>query len=295
MKLSANGLQIEVDVQGPADGEPLLLIMGLGMQLIGWPDELVQLLVSQGFRVLRHDNRDVGLSQGFDHLGVPSVVAAALRHRFRLPVNPPYTVADMAADALGVLDALGVKRAHVCGASMGGMIAQHLAATHPHRVSSLTLIMTTSGARGLPQARLAAQKALLSRPAQTDLASYIAHMAKVLAVIGSPAYPAEPARQQARLQAAFHRAYRPAGSARQLVAIAADGDRSPMLKTIVAPTRVIHGELDPLVPVQAAHDLLRKIDGSIADIVPGMGHDLPLPLLAHVARGIGANAARRGV
>jgi pimeloyl-ACP methyl ester carboxylesterase len=269
--------------------------MGLGRQLIGWPDELVQLLVSQRFRVLRHDNRDVGLSQGFDHLGVPSVVAAALRHRFRLPVNPPYTVADMAADALGVLDALAVKRAHVCGASMGGMIAQHLAATHPHRVSSLTLIMTTSGARGLPQARLAAQKALLSRPAQTDLASYIAHMAKVLAVIGSPAYPAEPARQQARLQAAFHRAYRPAGSARQLVAIAADGDRSPMLKTIVAPTRVIHGELDPLVPVQAAHDLLRKIDGSIADIVPGMGHDLPLPLLAHVARGIGANAARRGV
>ncbi|MEO7854378.1 MAG: alpha/beta fold hydrolase [Rubrivivax sp.] len=295
MKLSANGLQIEVDVQGPADGEPLLLIMGLGMQLIGWPDELVQLLVSQGFRVLRHDNRDVGLSQGFDHLGVPSVVAAALRHRLRLPVNPPYTVADMAADALGVLDALGVKRAHVCGASMGGMIAQHLAATHPERVSSLTLIMTTSGARGLPQARLAAQKALLSRPSQPDLASYTAHMAKVLAVIGSPAYPAEPARQQARLQAAFRRAYRPAGSARQLVAIAADGDRSLMLKTIVAPTRVIHGELDPLVPVQAAHDLLRKIDGSVADIVPGMGHDLPLPLLQHVAQGIVANAARRGV
>jgi pimeloyl-ACP methyl ester carboxylesterase len=294
MKISANGLQLEVDIQGPADGEPLMLIMGLGMQLIGWPDELVALLVSRGFRVIRHDNRDVGLSQGFDHLGVPSVIGAALRHRLRLRVNAPYTVADMADDALGVLDALGVQRAHVCGASMGGMIAQHLAAKHPARIASLTLIMTTSGARGLPQAQLAAQKALLSRPAQLDLASYAAHMVKVLAVIGSPAYPPEPARQQARLQAAFRRAYRPAGSARQLVAIAADGDRSPLLKSIAAPTRVIHGERDPLVPVPAAHDLLRKIHGSVADIVPGMGHDLPLPLLAHVAQGIALNAARRG-
>ena len=294
MKISANGLQIEVDVQGPPNGEPLLLIMGLGMQLIGWPDELVQMLVAQGFRVIRHDNRDVGLSQGFDHLGVPSVVAAALRLRVGLPVHPPYRVADMAADALGVLDALGVQRAHVCGASMGGMIAQHMGANYPERVKSLTLIMTTSGARALPQARLAAQRALLSRPSSLDLAAYTAHMARVLSVIGSPAYPPEPARLQARLQASFTRAYRPAGTARQLVAVAADGDRSPMLKSISAPTRVIHGELDPLVPLPAAHDLVRKIGGAEVDIVPGMGHDMPLPLLPRIAQGITVNAARRG-
>jgi pimeloyl-ACP methyl ester carboxylesterase len=293
MNISANGLQIEVDVQGPPDGEPLLLIMGLGMQLIGWPDELVQMLVAQGFRVIRHDNRDVGLSQGFEHLGVPNVVLGALRQRVGLQVNAPYRVADMAADALGVLDALGVQQAHVCGASMGGMIAQHIGATHPERVKSLTLIMTTSGARALPQASLGVQRVMLSRPSSIDLGAYTAHMSKVLAAIGSPAYPPEPTRLQNRLQASFTRAYRPAGTARQLMAIVADGDRSPLLKAISAPTRVIHGELDPLVPVPAAHDLVRKINGAEPDIVPGMGHDLPLPLLPRIAQGIVENAARR--
>jgi pimeloyl-ACP methyl ester carboxylesterase len=293
MNISANGLQIEVDVQGPPDGEPLLLIMGLGMQLIGWPDELVQMLVAQGFRVIRHDNRDVGLSQGFEHLGVPNVVLGALRQRVGLQVNAPYRVADMAADALGVLDALGVHQAHVCGASMGGMIAQHIGATHPERVKSLTLIMTTSGARALPQASLGVQRVMLSRPSSIDLGAYTAHMSKVLAAIGSPAYPPEPTRLQNRLQASFTRAYRPAGTARQLMAIVADGDRSPLLKAISAPTRVIHGELDPLVPVPAAHDLVRKINGAEPDIVPGMGHDLPLPLLPRIAQGIAENAARR--
>ncbi|MBI3369073.1 MAG: alpha/beta fold hydrolase, partial [Burkholderiales bacterium] len=128
MKLQANGLAIEVDDQGPANGEPLLLIMGLGMQLIAWPDELVADLVARGFRVIRLDNRDIGLSQGFDQAGVPNMLSATLRFSMHLPVPAPYTVADMAADALGVLDALGIARAHVCGASMGGMIAQHLAA-----------------------------------------------------------------------------------------------------------------------------------------------------------------------
>ena len=295
MKVIANGVEIEVDVQGPEHGEPLLLIMGLGMQLIGWPDELVQMLVARGFRVIRHDNRDVGLSQGFDRLGVPNVVAAALRHRLRLQVRAPYQLADMAADALGVLDALGIARAHVCGASMGGMIAQHMAAKHPLRVKSLTLIMTSSGARNLPQARLAAQRALLSRPQAGDPKAYMAHMAKVLGVIGSPDYPPDPLRLQQRLHASYTRAYRPAGTARQLVAVVADGDRSPLLRHITASTRVIHGAVDPLVPVDAAHDLVRKIAGAEADIVPGMGHDLPLPLLGRVAEGISHNASRRPV
>jgi pimeloyl-ACP methyl ester carboxylesterase len=124
----ANGIGIEVDDQGLPDGEPLLLIMGLGMQLTGWPDELVQVLVSRGFRVLRFDNRDIGLSQYFDHLGVPNLAWAGMRHALGLPVRAPYSLADMAGDAVGVLDALGIAQRHVCGASMGGMIAQHLAA-----------------------------------------------------------------------------------------------------------------------------------------------------------------------
>lgn len=293
MQVVANGLRIEVDVQGPADGDPLLLIMGLGMQLTGWPEELVQMLVERGFRVVRHDNRDVGLSQGFDEHGVPNPMVAALRQRLRLRVAAPYRVADMAADALGVLDALGIERAHVCGASMGGMIAQHLAAKHPRRVKSLTLIMTTSGARHLLQPKPAVVRALLSRPKRADLGVYTAHMSKVLRIIGSPGFPPDPQRMQQRLKASFERAYRPAGTARQLVAVVADGDRSPLLHRIVAPTRVIHGEADPLVPVPAAHDLVAKVPGAVADIVPGMGHDLPLALLPRIAEGIVANAARQ--
>jgi len=292
MQIVANGVQIEVDVQGPEQGEPILLIMGLGMQLIGWPDELVQMLVQRGFRVIRHDNRDVGLSQGFDSAGVPNVMLEALRHRFRLRVRAPYQIADMAADALGVLDALGIAHAHVCGASMGGMIAQHIAAKHPRRVKSLTLIMTTSGARHLRQAHPKVVRVLLSRPQRPDAQTYMAHMGHVLSVIGSPNYPPDPQRLRQRLMASFSRAYRPAGTARQLVAVAADGDRSPLLHRIVAPTRVIHGEADPLVPLPAAHDLVSKIAGAVADIVPGMGHDLPLPLLPRIADGIAKNAER---
>jgi pimeloyl-ACP methyl ester carboxylesterase len=292
MQVIANGVQIEVDIQGPEQGEPILLIMGLGMQLIGWPDELVQMLVQRGFRVIRHDNRDVGLSQGFDRHGVPNVMVEALRHRFRLRVRAPYQVADMAADALGVLDALGIEHAHICGASMGGMIAQHIAAKHPRRVRSLTLIMTTSGARHLKQAHPRVLRVLMSRPQKPDAQTYMAHMRHVLSVIGSPGYPPDPQRLQQRLMASFSRAYRPAGTARQLVAVAADGDRSPLLQRIVAPTRVIHGDVDPLVPVSAAHDLVQKIPGAVVDIVPGMGHDLPLPLLPRVADGIVENAGR---
>lgn len=292
MQIIANGLQIEVDIQGPEHGEPILLIMGLGMQLIGWPDELVLMLVQRGFRVIRHDNRDVGLSQGFDRLGVPNVMVEALRQRLRLRVRAPYQVADMAADALGVLDALGIEHAHICGASMGGMIAQHIAAKHPRRVRSLTLIMTTSGARNLKQAHPRVLRVLLSRPQAPDANTYMAHMKHVLSVIGSPAYPPDPQRLQQRAMASFSRAFRPAGTARQLVAVAADGDRSPLLHRIVAPTRVIHGQADPLVPVPAAYDLVQKITGAVADIVPGMGHDLPLPLLPRIAEGIVQNAAR---
>jgi pimeloyl-ACP methyl ester carboxylesterase len=292
MRVPANGIGIEIDDQGAMDGEPLLLIMGLGMQLIGWPDELVQLLVSRGFRVVRMDNRDAGLSQGFDHLGVPSMARVMLRHVLHLPVPTPYGLADMAGDALGVLDALGIARAHVCGASLGGMIAQHLASSQPARVKTLTLMMTTSGARHLPQPALRVRRALLRRPDGSDPAAVVAHLQRLLTLIGSPSYPPDPERLRTRLQATVQRAWRPAGTARQLVAVIADGDRSPLLPRIEAPTRIIHGEADPLVPVAAGHDLGARIRAAVVDIVPGMGHDLPLQLLPRFAEAIADNARR---
>ncbi len=295
MRVQANGIAVEVDDQGPPaspGGAPLLLIMGLGMQLIGWPEPLVQMLAARGRRVIRIDNRDAGLSQGFDHLGMPSVAWAALRYALRLPLRSSYTLADMARDALGVLDALGIERAHVVGASMGGMVAQHMAATQPQRVAALTLLMTTSGARGLPQASAKARAALLDRRGldPTNIEAVVDRLERVFTVIGSPGYrPAdEPARQQfrSRLRASVQRAYRPAGVARQLLAVAADGDRSPLLARITAPTHIIHGAADPLVPVTAAHDLNGKVKGSTLEIIDGMGHDLPPALWPRLAASI---------
>ena len=286
MRVVANGIGIEVDDQGLHSGEPLVLIMGLGMQLIGWPQELVQMLVSRGFRVIRLDNRDAGLSQGFDHLGTPNLAVEALRYMLHLPVRSAYRLADMAADTLGVMDALGIASAHVCGASMGGMIAQHLAAQHPQRVKSLTLMMTTTGSRRLPQPSLRVRGALLSRPDSNSPAALVAHLERLLGVIGSPAYPPERQRLQQRLEETVRRAFRPAGTARQIAAIAADGDRSARVAQIQTRTLVIHGDADPLVPVAAGHDLVRRIRGARGDFIPGMGHDLPLQLLERYAEGI---------
>jgi pimeloyl-ACP methyl ester carboxylesterase len=292
MRVVANGIGIEVDDQGPPGAEPLLLIMGLGMQLVAWPDELVQDLVSRGFRVIRMDNRDVGLSQGFDDHGKPNLALAALRYSLRLPVDSAYRLQDMAADCLGVLDALGIPQAHVCGASMGGMIAQHLAVRHPTRVKSLTLIMTTSGARHLPQPSLRVRGVLMSRPSGKDFDAVVAHLQRVVSIIGSPGYPNDAARLQQRLRASVARAWRPAGTARQLVAVVADGDRSVLVQNLRLPTFVIHGEDDPLVPVAAGRELARLIPGAKADFIPGMGHDLPLQLLPRIAQNIAENARR---
>ena len=292
MKVRANGLMIEVDDQGPRDAPVVLLVMGLGMQLTGWPDELVALLLGQGLRVVRFDNRDAGLSDGFDHVGVPSIPLNALRHFLRLPVRAPYALKDMAADAVGVLDALGIARAHIVGASLGGMICQHIAATWPERVASVTLIMTTSGSRRLPGPTMEARRALLSRPASREPEALITHSVEVFTKIGSPAFRLSPAEMRERAAASIARASRPQGSARQLLAIAADGDRTPMLARIQAPTQVIHGVLDPLVPVESGRDLVRRIPGALGDFIEGMGHDLPQALLGRISQGIAANVRR---
>ncbi len=297
MQVSANGVRLEVDLHGPIDGAPLLMVMGLGMQLTAWPDGLVDALVAQGFRVIRFDNRDIGLSQPFDELGVPSVPMAALLHTLHLPVKAPYTLADLARDAVGVLDALGIARAHVCGASMGGMVAQHLGFTHGDRLSSLTLMMTSSGARHVPRESWQVRKLLMSRPrrgatpAQT-LDNLLDHFVALYGVIGSPAYPAPAEALRERIAQSVQRSFRPQAVARQMVAIAADTDRAERLPHISAPTLVLHGEGDTLIPVAAAHDLAARIPGATLDTLPGWGHDLPEALWPRLAGAIAANAAR---
>ena len=292
MQITANRLTLEVEDHGPKSGEPLLLVMGLGMQLTGWPDEFVQLLVAKGFRVIRFDNRDIGLSQGFDHLGAPNLIVASLRYALRLPVSSPYTLDDMARDAVGVLDALGIARAHVCGASMGGMIAQLMAIHHPERLKSLTLMMTTSGSRRLPQPSARVRQALLARPANRSEAAIVDNLIRLIGVIGSPGYPPDAQRLRERVLASVRRSERPAGMARQLTAVVANGDRTGLLARIKAPSHVIHGLADPLVPVAAGHDLKSRISGASGDFIDGMGHDLPTALLPRFADGIAGVAAR---
>jgi pimeloyl-ACP methyl ester carboxylesterase len=290
MQLTANGIRLEVEEHGSPHGEPLLLVMGLGMQLLGWHEDLVALLVERGFRVIRFDNRDIGLSQSFDGGGVPNLALESVRYALGFRVKSPYTLEDMAADAIGILDALGIASAHVCGASMGGMIGQRMAAMAPGRVRSLTLMMTSSGARRLPGPTLKVRSAMISRPATQTVEGIVEHYVRLYALIGSPAYPSPPAYLRDRFTTSVKRSYRPAGTARQMVAIAADGDRSAVLGSIRMPTRIIHGRADPLVPVAAGHDLKAKIASAQIDVVDGMGHDLPAALYPRFVDGIAAAA-----
>jgi pimeloyl-ACP methyl ester carboxylesterase len=293
MQLSCNGISLEVEDHGSPAGEPLLLIMGLGMQLLAWPLPFVESLVARGFRVIRFDNRDIGLSRSFDDLGVPSLAMAAIRSKLGLRIASPYTLSDMAADSVGVLDALGIAKAHVCGASMGGMIAQRIAVQHPGRVRSLTLMMTTSGSRRLPGPTLAVQRAMLARPDPAHgVPGIIDHYVHLYRVIGSPRFPPAEADLRARLEASVRRSFRPQGTARQLVAIAADGSRSALLAQIAQPTQVIHGREDVLVPVAAGQDLAVRIAGAELDVIDGMGHDLPRELWPRFVAGIAAAAGR---
>ena len=293
MQISANGIALEVEDHGSPGREPLVLIMGLGMQLVAWHPGFVAMLVARGFRVIRFDNRDIGLSQRFDQYGVPNLALASIRHAMGLKISAPYTVADMADDTAGLLDALGIRAAHICGASMGGMIAQQLAARHAQRVKSLTLIMTSSGSRRLPGPTLKVRSALISRPAEpNDVPSVIEHYVRLYRLIGSPGYPAPDAYLHERLGESVRRSYRPAGTARQMVAIAADGNRSRLLAQIKVPTQIIHGLADPLVPAAAGQDLAAKIAGAELDLIAGMGHDLPTELWPRFVSGIASAAAR---
>jgi pimeloyl-ACP methyl ester carboxylesterase len=249
-----------------------------------WPDELCATLAGAGHYVVRFDNRDVGLSTKLEQPRRPKLVRAALAARLGFKVRAPYTLDDMARDTVGLLDALELPRAHVVGASMGGMIAQIVAARHPQRVDSLTLIMSTSGNPRLPQARLDLQLRLVRRPLAGDRETLIRHSMDLWRAIGSPQFPAGDEVLRAKVERSYDRSSYRHGLARQTLAIIASGSRVPLLKRITAPTLVIHGAEDPLVPVAAGHDLAQHIPGARLSIIPGMGHDLPAPLLPTFSR-----------
>jgi pimeloyl-ACP methyl ester carboxylesterase len=280
MKIRANGIDIEVEDSAQKDASfatkpAVLLIMGLGMQLIAWPPEMVRALEEAGYRVVRFDNRDVGLSSHFDALGKPNLLWASLKYKLGLVPAAPYTLSDMAADALGVLDALKIDQAHVVGVSMGGMIAQRVAVAAPRRTLSLTSIMSTSGARGLPQASPEVVRTLISRPAGRGTDAVVAHSVRLFQTIGSPGYPTPEAELQARVRASVQRAFHPVGTARQMLAVVADITRAALLARIKTPTLVIHGDADPLVPLACGEDTARRIPGAKLLTIAGMGHDLP--------------------
>ena len=294
MKIKANKLQIEVEDTG-GSGEVVVLIMGLGMQLVAWPVELVQALVQQGYRVIRHDNRDIGLSEKFDHLGTPNLFWESVKFRMGLSTKPPYTLHDMAQDTLGVLDTLGVARAHIVGASMGGMIAQHVAIAAPRRTLSLTSIMSSSGARGLPGPQPRVLRTLMARPKGQDRETILRHYVRLLRAIGSPDFPMEEPLVRQRIGAGLDRSpYAPQGTMRQMVAIAADTGRAKALAGVQAPTLVLHGLADPLVPYACGEDTARRIDGARLVGIPGMGHDLPPPVIDRLLPPMLEHFARTG-
>ncbi len=278
MKIKANDIWLEVEDTGADDAQPrrpvVLLIMGMGMQLVAWPPAFMQALIGHGFRVVCFDNRDIGLSQHFDHLRVPNLLWEGLKYRAGFPVHAPYSVHDMAADAIGVLDALVIERAHVVGVSMGAMIAQRVALAAPHRVLSLGSIMGSSGARHLPGPKPHVLRVLLGRPAGRDEQAVVEHYVRLFNAIGSPGFPFDEAVLRAGELASIRRNYHPAGSVRQMAAVAADARRADELPRITTPTLVLHGKEDPLVPIACGLDTARRISGAKFLGIEGMGHDL---------------------
>lgn len=266
--VTANGIRIEVGRHGPESGVPLLLIRGLGSQLIHWPEEMIDAFVAAGHHVIVFDNRDSGLSESFEHHGRPD---------FSAPGGPdaPYSLDDMADDAAGVLDALGVRRAHVLGISMGGMILQCLALAHPDRVLSATIVMSSSGAPDLPGRDPEVEALLTAQPANPDDREQV--IEQTLAadrVWGNPGFPFDEAARRALIGRAFDRRHSPGGVARQYAAARAAGQRHARLPEVRVPTLVIHGTADVLLPVEHGRDIAARIPGARLVEIGGMGHDL---------------------
>lgn len=296
-KVEANGITIAYESFGPGeDRETVLLIAGTSMQLTGWPAGFPEHLLKRGYRVVVFDNRDAGLSTHFDSAGVPDLAAAVQAVAAGKPATLPYTLHDMAKDAIGLLDSLKIKRAHVAGVSMGGMIAQILAADYPDRVLSLTSMMATSGKPGLPIIAKPERFAAVPPPsADTGKQAYIERQIKVAQALGSGGKATPETVLRDRIKRDVERSYCPACDARQggAALIGALEDRRARLKTIAVPTVVVHGDDDPIVPVEAGRDVAGCIPNAELRIIPGMGHEIPTSLVKTVADAIVAAASRR--
>lgn len=281
------GIELFYEDNGNPSDETILLVMGLGAQMVLWPEEFVEALVAKGYRVIRYDNRDIGLSQKMEGAQAPGLKMQVLRKMIGWPARVPYTLSDMADDGIGLLNALEIEKAHVVGASMGGMIVQLMGVNHPHKLHSITSIMSTTGNPRLPQAEKHAMNALIAPLKSMEEEDLVAHGINIQKNIGSPGFPADPERQRERVLKAIRRSVYPPGLPRQLAAIIDDGDRRARLAHVTTPTLVLHGEDDPLVKLEGGKDTAAHIPGAKLITIPGWGHDIPLELINPVADHIG--------
>jgi len=268
--VTANGIQIEYDIFGDTSSPALLLIMGGGSQMIFWEVEFCELLAKRGHFVIRFDNRDVGLSTKFEEAGVPDIMAAMEGK----PVVSAYSLEDMADDAVGLLDALGIEKAHICGASIGGMIAQVVSYRYPERVLSLTSIMSSTGNPELPQIEPEVLAAVF-KPVPGERGAYIEHNVNLWRTLWSPGFPFDEKRLRKMSAESYDRSYYPQGITRQSAAVLAHGYRRSSIASIEVPTLVIHGDEDPLMSVEGGKETAHLIPGAKLLIIDGMGHDMP--------------------
>ena len=293
-KVRANGIDIEYESFGDPADETILLIMGLGTQLTAWPDSFCEQLVSHGYHVVRFDNRDIGLSTRLDEARAPNIPVLVGLRMIGLRPRVAYTLEDMARDAAELLDALGIHAAHLVGASMGGMIAQLVAAHYPGKTLSMTSIMSTTGHRSLPRSEPQATRALLLKPENPEcMDSVVERNVKVRKAVQSPGYPKSHEELWDTAARAVERGgYYPQGVARQLAAIVLAPQRRELLRGIQVPSLVIHGDADPLVKVECGIDTAEHLADSELAIFTGMGHDFPEPLMGEMAALIHATASR---
>ncbi len=289
-----NGIQLCYEIFGADDAEPMLLIMGLGAQMIHWDDDFCRELAGRGFRVIRFDNRDIGQSTKMTG-GKKLSPLELLKLRFlKIPVEAPYKLSDMAKDVIGLMDTLGIPSAHIVGASMGGMIAQEIAITYPQRVKTLTSIMSTTGNPKVPPPTREASAMLMAPPVTTH-DEYIVRYAQTWKVLRAGSFPLDEAKDRERAERTFARGLNPAGVGRQLRAILASGSRKERLASVKAPTLVIHGTVDPLVRPEGGKDTAASIPGAKLVMIDGMGHALPIPMWPQIIGAIAEHAHRTGM
>lgn len=289
-RVRANGIEIDHEVLGVRGRRPLVLLRGLGTQRIQWPAAFLEALLAAGHQLVLMDNRDAGLSTHLHEAGRPDLAAVLAALREGRPPPLAYGLDDMADDVAALLDALELPTAHVAGISMGGMIAQAFAVRHRERLRSLVSIMSSTGNPALPGPTEEAMEALMA-PAPTEREAYIEHSVRTGLAFASPGYPTPEEERRAMAGQVYDRAFDPDGVSRQLAAVQAHGDRRPGLHTLDAPTLVIHGQDDPLLPIDGGRDTAAAIPGARLLEIQGMGHDVPTGLVATLAAAISEHTA----